>query len=197
MAVFPNLKKVFIHIPRTGGTSVSLALNTLDKALPEDFKHYDCRYYESKYDILEYQRFAVVRNPYTRLISYYNYHDNVDMNVVAELNKYPNIKDRFLKYLELNLTTVPFTYGRIKPLLLYKRQIEYVDNNTTLLRFESLNDDLIMYLNHEFELPHWKGYDSKEKYTMEDLFSTDAIQIINEYFAIDFRELNYDKRCNI
>ena len=32
MAVFPNLKKVFIHIPRTGGTSVSLALNTLDKA---------------------------------------------------------------------------------------------------------------------------------------------------------------------
>jgi len=82
--VFCSRKKIiFIHIPRCGGTSVERALNMFisvehgwglknDRAM----HHYLCSDYISllgRETFYSYYKFAIVRNPYTRLISEYHW----------------------------------------------------------------------------------------------------------------------------
>jgi len=64
-------KVVFIHIPKTGGTSILDALG----ARLSDRMHINWRIYKhaNKYRFNQYYKFAVVRNPYERTRSTYNY----------------------------------------------------------------------------------------------------------------------------
>jgi hypothetical protein len=62
-------KLVFIHIPKNGGTSITEYFNMADKG------HHNINYYNKKYKniIGDYQSFAVIRNPWDRVVSNYNY----------------------------------------------------------------------------------------------------------------------------
>ena len=62
---------VFIHIPKTGGTSI---LDALGAGL-NDRMHINWRVYKNsnKYRFRQYYKFAVVRNPYDRARSVYHY----------------------------------------------------------------------------------------------------------------------------
>lgn len=62
---------VFVHIPKTGGTSI---LDALGASL-NDRMHINWRIYRhaNKYRFNQYYKFAVVRNPYERTLSTYNY----------------------------------------------------------------------------------------------------------------------------
>ena len=67
-------KCIFIHIPRTGGTSVELTLTHTDWGLshkPEKhiFASHAKKLYAQYWD--DYFKFSIVRNPYDRLISLY------------------------------------------------------------------------------------------------------------------------------
>jgi len=62
-------KFIFIHIPKTAGTSLRVALNMLP------FDHFTAQYFHDNYNF-EFKRFikfAFVRNPLSRFISLYNY----------------------------------------------------------------------------------------------------------------------------
>ena len=62
-------KLFFIHIPRTAGTSIYEALD-LDYC-----RHYTWQYHYINHSSVwyKYNKFSIVRNPYTRAVSTYNY----------------------------------------------------------------------------------------------------------------------------
>lgn len=61
-------KLIFIHIPKCAGRSVA---DTFDQR----FDHFTATYYEKEYRMYwnEYSKFAIIRNPYARLVSIYTY----------------------------------------------------------------------------------------------------------------------------
>lgn len=195
MAIFKQLKKVFVHIPRTGGTSVTKAIkDKLDTSNHvEDFKHYDINYYKRFLEYQDYEYFTIVRNPYSRIISYYNYHSNVDANVIKKLDGIENQKERFLYYLSLNLNDSPCKYDREKPLLVYKKQSDYINPEVKVLKFENIHEDINQYLKINIKLDKDRGYDlNKKYYNMDEIFSSETIKIINGYFNDDFKNFKYD-----
>lgn len=79
--VFHNIKVIFTHIPRAGGTWIKRWLYILDNNLKEkDINHNEsdihCREYNrthisSLLDMTDYFKFAIMRHPYDRLLSLY------------------------------------------------------------------------------------------------------------------------------
>jgi hypothetical protein len=62
----PDKKTIFIHIPKTGGTSISLNLRKTKEFIKLPHKHSGIKDVENYEDI---NTFAFVRNPYDRLVS--------------------------------------------------------------------------------------------------------------------------------
>lgn len=63
-----NYKLIFFHIPKCAGRSVSEIFN-------QRFDQYTAKYYYNEYSRFwgEYAKFAIIRNPYARLVSMYHY----------------------------------------------------------------------------------------------------------------------------
>ena len=70
-------KCIFIHIGRTGGTSIELAL---DKTLHTPEKHWTQRIMRRKYKLYwkDYYKFTCVRNPYDWMVSQYFYNKKIN-----------------------------------------------------------------------------------------------------------------------
>jgi hypothetical protein len=68
-----NYKFIFVHIPKTGGTSLARALNP---SFPVNGnKHQDAMYFKEKCpdNFHSYFKFSLVRNPWARAVSYFHF----------------------------------------------------------------------------------------------------------------------------
>ena len=70
MYIDHNNKLVFIHVSRTGGSSIKTALNLHDKQYNEHY-HLDSSYIPK--ECKDYFKFAFVRNPFDRFVSLYHF----------------------------------------------------------------------------------------------------------------------------
>lgn len=102
-------KSIFIHIPKCGGTTIEQSLNLIDMQSGygiekgKAMQHYTWSDYIDKlgHDVFnDYYKFAIVRNPYDRVISeyYWCYIQNVGY-------KHGQSLDDFITYLEKMVTT--------------------------------------------------------------------------------------------
>ncbi len=67
-------KFLFLHIPKTGGTSINTAVMSELGRSTKNRRHYNIRRHGlTKKDCDEYNIFAVLRNPFTRIASTYNH----------------------------------------------------------------------------------------------------------------------------
>ena len=71
--VLEDKKIIFVHIPRTGGTSIENFFNFkgTDFGNPETAQHQTVKEYKKNYNIIKYFTFTFVRNPWDRLVSWY------------------------------------------------------------------------------------------------------------------------------
>lgn len=66
--ILDDLKLIFIHIPKTAGMSIS---KSFEQAWSLENHKIATYYSEEKY--IDYLKYAIVRNPFSRLVSIYNY----------------------------------------------------------------------------------------------------------------------------
>lgn len=187
---------IFVHIPKAAGTSVCKAVFNCS-----DSSHYTARCYRSDdpKKFKTYFKFTVVRNPYERFCSAYNYLKNGGERLSEKDRAF---RDEFLaNYTDINDFAEngldrPEVYQRPH----FDRQYEYLydDDQTTLLvdfvgRLESLDafsKELTEKLNTSVEVGHQnKTNTSRNKIEL----SENAKRFVYKHYQRDFELLGYEQ----
>ena len=170
------LEKVERSGPNIGIDKMHLYYEVIDKFIPVE-------------KINRHIKFCVIRNPYDRLYSAWNF--------IKERHGYNNVND-FIKH----KLDKEFIYGkeiiRMDARVHYRPQytfiydvknIQYVDY---IIRYENLNEDLIKFnKKYNFNIRIY-GKDSIFKKSHINFFNKESIKKINELYKEDFLLLNYE-----
>ena len=180
-------KCIFIHIPKTGGTSIAKALDiTRNHKLGKELK----KEYNSYWN--DYTTFSVVRNPWDRMVSlYFYYKKNNEIINLHIKNDIPSTFSNFIHEFNEKRRRWYTTF--------YQHQANWVyDDEENLLvdyvcRFENLNKDvgeifnkigINKTLSHERKSvhEHYKTYYNEETIEIvRNLFEKDIILFDYEY----------------
>lgn len=203
MPYFKNndINILFIHIPKTGGTSVERYFSSKFN-IPLNNKSLFGEFYQFKVDsqlqhitfsdIVKYNKIfninfdnikiiTVVRNPYERFVSDLFYFSLITINSTKE--EVLNILNKYLhsnKYDNHNIPQHKFITNDeleiIKPIHILKR--ENLTNEMKNLGYI----DFAVYNNQNIH-----------KVNYYDYLNNESIEIINKFYDLDFKLFNYDK----
>lgn len=174
-------KLLFVHIPKTGGTSI---LNEIDQNMWKRgmFKGHDPFFLLESNNMIDNTvfSFCVARNPYRRTFSYFNH-----------FNKVNNMKCSFIEFLHIikskkfffrtPMIVFPQSFyiynlkGFIGINKIYKYEKFHQIENDFNIKFKQLNKG--NYSNEEYE----NAYQNKE-----------SISLVKELFSVDFINFNYN-----
>ena len=196
MPHFPEYNLLFIHIPKTGGTSYEEYM--LDKTktrlwgskniFPDSNLNKISLQHQTYQTIYQYRellgikfddklkKLAFVRNPYDRIVSdilWLNFNTETD----SQEEIYDTIRNYYFQRDDLDNNNIPQ----------YKFVIDENDKlipDITLLKMENLTEEL-----QKYGFPDYKG-PSKSKSYMEYL-NKDSIRLINVMFKNDFEMFGY------
>lgn len=203
-------RTIFVHIPKCGGQSIEhIYLNELNlswknraplllrkktegEKAPVRLAHltlqgYLDNHYISKEIYNEYYKFSVVRDPYARVISLYNYlgfNDDMDINTFVSnvLTEKSSPRDR----------SYWFFMPQTNFILDYNGQIGLDD----ILKLETINNEwgkVISKTNVKTsEIPR-HNITVKKKGEIAD-FNSNSYEIINEIYESDFSTLGYVRK---
>ena len=177
---------LFVHIPKTAGSSISKILNekNLDNWKREWPRHHDPYSYLKEANLVDEKvfSFAVVRNPYTRTYSCYKQFNKANQTNISFAEYLDNIKQ-----------------GKISPIspLLHLPQSFYImDQNNLqverLYKFENLKE-------LEDELGWTLGFYNVGNYVVESYiedYTDEAIEMTENFYSSDFANFGYSKDFN-
>lgn len=203
-----NVNILFIHIPKTGGTSLEKYFSSKYNILLNNKSLFSSKSVNKIYNIIlnttlqhmtyqtiiKYNKYfninfdnikiiTIVRNPYERIISDLFYLSHITINNTKE-----EVFDIIQKYLlsnNLDNHNIP-------------QHVFITDNNRKLIPYihilhtETLTDEV-----HELGYKDFNIYTNvnliKEQINYYDYLNSDSIQSINNYYDYDFKLFNYDK----
>jgi hypothetical protein len=188
---------IFIHIPKNAGTSISSAVygRTLGHVPVSRYKAFD----QSKFN--RYFKFAIVRNPWDRLHSAFEYlktkKDNNDLDACF-YQKYLSRNKSFEKfvlrlqdpYYRFNVLTYKHFIPQYKWICLPKNNQHLMNR---ILRFEQLQEDLKeldqhIAINSFKRIPHLRRI-NKKVYT--SVYSDNMKDIVSRIYQKDISLFNY------
>jgi len=204
-----NINLLFIHIPKTGGTSVEKYLSSKYNIELNNYSLYNdnttfnnvkifaplthilyktiIKYKDEFHiNIDNLEIITIVRNPYNRIISGLFYwgiiNDKSSKNFV-----YENIK----KY--INSPNIKFDNHNLPQYLFLENEDGIIPDNIKILRTETLNADMKKNGYTDFTIK-----DNVNKYNMSfadyyKYLNEKSIKLINHYYRKDFEYFNYDK----
>jgi len=177
---------IFIHINKTGGTSI-------EKALGLPLIHKTALEYRTEIGNVRWQEqfsFAIIRNPWDKVASQYSYRSMINE---TELKKHPVPFNDWVKRVFVDRD--PDYYNDQK---MFAPQVDWLTdlegNNLVdfVGRFENLHNDWHIICakihKHGVELPHVKK-SSKANY--RNAYNTESIAIIADWFAKDTEFFSY------
>lgn len=190
-SVFDKHKFIFIHIPKTAGKSLTKVLGS-GGACHLSWRHY---YTLLEEDINNYYVFTVIREPLDRLISSYTYMRNGGNQSAEDLrikeiwiDPYSHFDD-FVK----NALTDPSIFNTRK----FRPQTTFLENKRgsieeriNIFKFEDLEaayHEIANNLDIKEPLPHTNSSNRASSITISD----EAINIINNLYAKDFKNFGY------
>ena len=177
---------LFVHIPKTAGSSISKILNekNLDNWKREWPRHHDPYSYLKEANLIDDSvfSFAVVRNPYTRTYSCYKQYNKTNQTNISFSEYLNNIKQ-----------------GKISPIspLLHIPQSFYVIDQDIIqvdriYKFENLKE-------LEEELEWTLGFYNVGNYVVESYiedYTDEAIDMVQDFYSSDFINFAYSKDFN-
>lgn len=195
---------LFIHIPKTAGTTIECAL---------DMHHEECLYARKKYEdflvcpqhltlsnlekthpaiVENSQIFTVVRNPYDRIVSEFEYIKRLYPKTWAK--QYFDFE--FEEFVKICVTLPPdkrmYAYdGHLES------QYSYIEGNDSakvhVFKFEKLNecfDWIKVQTNEDLSF----GHEIKtERLPCKEYFTSTTKKLIDEFYSIDFEKFDYPK----
>ena len=176
---------VFVHINKTGGTSVA-------RALGNRRRHRTARELEAEYGPLWKQkfRFSIVRNPWDRVVSHYHYRVMTNESGLAE------DQIAFRDWVKL-------AYGAEDPKYCdrpkqFGAQWNWLSDQSGncnvdyIMRFENLEEDFITLcskLNRRASLPH---LNRSNRGDYRSYFDSETKEIIAARFRVDLEKFGYE-----
>lgn len=171
-----ELKTIFIHIPRTGGTSLETALVGNDWwIIDPDTKHIDWKEAKNLYSDCwdKYLKFTIIRNPWDWIASLYFSH-----NRGGEISWEDYVRN-------------PFLYDHEQSSM---SQCEIIGEEMDfILRYETLNKDFISLsrkLGVKTNLPHVEIGSSTHQHYFET-YNDELTEIVAETFKDDIKKFGY------
>lgn len=194
-----EFRAVFIHIPKTGGTSVEtsrLFRQTISGKAP--YGHATANRMQKSYprEFADYFKFTVVRNPYTRLISAYNYlakggGNAYDREMFEQHMQLP--ENEINQFCQQKLSS---SIGRVIHL---RPQYQYLYSPLGKLLIEhiyaqeNLDESLTRMFPEQFDL-EWEQKQLRKGASVDyrNLLDPASIELIQSVYAADFTCLGYD-----
>lgn len=188
-------KLIFIHIPRTGGTSIEVALAGKDWWLIEpETKHLSAsmtRKLAGEGKWADYYKFSIVRNPWDRIISMYATGWWWKSNPIFDKGRTPSLREFIDKF-------CPHPHEKHQLIFYHEILDEPLD---FLGRYENLNSDFQAICNHAGlqgkSLPHAEKrvrehysvyFDERTALLVSQIYRTDI-----EFYGYEFdRKYNFD-----
>lgn len=203
-------KCIFIHIPKTGGTSIE---NVLRQDKSKGSNHRFLSEY-SNYSVFNtYFKFAIVRNTYDRIWSLYSYYSSGgnQQNLQTLTDYYHHYKNRVLKfpyYTDLEISkNIPVTFHDFCEIFLkegkpfFRRyalqsQLDYISINGKIQldflgKFDCIENDfskVAKQLGIKENLPHLRKSLSKGHYS--EFYNEETKKIVENYYQ---DEISYFK----
>ena len=189
---------LFLHIEKNAGTSITNWLDNFasthnDKTYLIHHRHVEWKKLPSPYN--SYWTFCVVRNPWSRLVSRYNYDVSTYLQkyLAGEgeyfLKVYEKLRKGFAYWIKNDVYTLPSVEHRMK----WQNQFEIFEgcNDINILKYENIQEDFKLLQNKLkwFEpLPHANATiecDYKSYYTDE------LIDIVAKKYSKDIEMFGY------
>lgn len=203
--IIEDKKIVFIHIPKTGGTSIEkLFINNADlKDVPN--KHQDYNFYKNRLNTKNYAFLSFVRNPWDLVLSQYLYmwKSNFSWPTRWRSSTSLDLNLSFSDWIksERFLLTSPDTDSfDLKGNFINKNQIDWIldgdkiANNLFIGRFENLQKDYSEFcvLNNlkPSSLPRTNSTNRKKHYS--SFYDAEMVEIVFNKYKKDIVYFNYN-----
>jgi hypothetical protein len=212
MPYYKKLNILFIHIPKTGGTSLEeylkekttqtlFSIELQNNILFEKFhiktgslQHLTYKqiyYYKEvlEVDFNEYLKIiTIVRNPYHRIASDLFFFELIDKNTRSE---------DVYKIIQKYIYDKSYDYHNIPQYMFLLDESNIVHPNITIFKTENLNEDLYKYGFTDFKLNLHKNNKNVKQEEYMSYLNNDSINLINIFYKKDFELFNYEMKTQL
>ena len=192
-------KFLFLHLPKTGGTSINKFFNDKFDNNERDFGHpYLSEYiYDKKTDrytnLKNYFKFTIIRNPYDRLISAFFYmkeYSNFPFDI--SFRKKWKLEDDTFESFVIEKLPIILSDKDIRPRH-FKPQIEFGTTDLDYIgSFITMQDDMKIICDkigiESQDLPHINSSDHKR---YDEYYKKELLDIVKTLYINDFKNYNH------
>lgn len=190
----PETDSVFIHIPKTAGSSVSnwIKENLNYKVLGKQhdlYRHWCKNHGKPTY------HFVVVRNPYARIFSWFHYQGRLITDKIDAGEKLTSTEEQNLEFHNKGFdhwvlnSERPWYYKDIK-----RQQIEYFNKDTVIkVHLENINEEFVQIQEHVncFAPIGKDNVSTSSQLDYRDFYSKKSKQFVEKIYGGDFSYLGY------
>lgn len=182
---------IFIHIPKTGGSSIAKSLFNKNSRHVPWFEYYKTN--RKKFN--KFFKFALVRNPWDRLVSSYLYLKGGGMNQMDKNWALENL-NQFSTFEEFVLNWV--NEKNINSWLHFKPQKYWIcDKNNNIMvdylgRLETINRDFLFIRNKIGVKNELIKINSSKRDRYDKYYNDATIEIVNKIYNDDIKLFGYD-----
>lgn len=186
-------KCLYIHIPKTAGTSIENVMRDYDRPVETGSDHRTLKSYMREIDLNKYFKFTFVRNSYDRIYSIFNYTITGGNRSKGSIKLAQQIPKDFKlfgkKYIAngIDYETIPMLRPQIDYLLddTEKINIDFIG------RFENLNNDFLKIkeiTGMTKKLPHTR---QRKHDSYKDVYDDELINIIQQAYLEEIEYFNF------